>query len=312
MNNYSHDELLSWLLKGDVSIRYQTYRDLLGKDRTDLRDRITKEGWGNRFLSKQKSDGHWGRAYYQPKWTSTHYTLLDLKNLSISPNILSIRKIVESVLKNLKGDDGGIYPVGKERKCDVCMTSMFLNCAAYFGADENYLKSLIDFLLTEQMPDGGFNCHSNTKGAVHSSVHTTLSVLEGLAEFRKNGYKYRANSIKKVEREAHEFLLYHKLYQSHRTGEPMDKKMLMLSYPSRWRYDILRSLDYFRYVDAKYDPRMDDAVTILLKKRRDDGRWPLQARHPGQTHFEMEKTGEPSRWNTLRTMRVLKHFGINI
>lgn len=85
----------------------------------------------------------------------------------------------------------------------------------------------------------------------------------------------------------------------------------MLSYPSRWRYDILRALDYFRLAGIAYDNRMDDAMEILLKKRRKDGKWPLQSKHPGQTHFDMEEVGKPSRWNTLRALRVLRHFSIN-
>lgn len=107
---------------------------------------------------------------------------------------------------------------------------------------------------------------------------------------------------------AREFILQHRLFRSDRTGEIIDKKMLMLAYPSRWRYDILRALDYFQQAGVKYDTQMDDAFEILLKKRRADGSWSLQARHPGQSHFEMEKTGEASRWNTLRALRVLQHF----
>jgi hypothetical protein len=87
--------------------------------------------------------------------------------------------------------------------------------------------------------------------------------------------------------------------------------MLMLSYPSRWKYDILRALDYFQFAGSNYDPRMQDALDILKKKRRKDHKWPVQAKHPGQTHFDMEKTGSPSRWNTLRALRVLKHFDKN-
>jgi len=102
--------------------------------------------------------------------------------------------------------------------------------------------------------------------------------------------------------------LQHRLYRSHKTGAIFDKKMLMLSYPSRWKYDILRALDYLRNAGVKYDPRMQDALEILIKKRRSDGSWPVQAKHPGQTHFDMEETGASSRWNTLRALRVLKCF----
>ena len=109
-------------------------------------------------------------------------------------------------------------------------------------------------------------------------------------------------------KKAREFLLQHRLYRSDRTGEVIDKKWLMLSYPSRWRYDILRALCHFQSAGAPYDPRLKDALDLLLKKRRSDGAWPVQAKHPGQTHFEMEKTGGPSRWNTLRALRVLNVY----
>jgi hypothetical protein len=82
----------------------------------------------------------------------------------------------------------------------------------------------------------------------------------------------------------------------------------MLSFPYRWRYDILRALEYFRAANIGYDPRMQPALDILQKKRRKDGTWLVQAKHPGQVHFDMEQTGDPSRWNTLRALRVMKHF----
>jgi hypothetical protein len=159
------------------------------------------------------------------------------------------------------------------------------------------------------MDDGGFNCESNTKGAMHSSVHSTISVLEGIFEYARCGNRYRLKELQESADNARAFLLQHRLFRSDRTGEIIDKRMLMLSYPSRWRYDILRALDYFQFAGISYDPRMQDAIDVLKKKRRKDNKWPVQAKHPGKTHFEMEKTGGPSRWNTLRAMRVLQHFG---
>lgn len=302
-------QLLDWLLEGDVSIQYQVQRDLLALERPDLRDRIASEGWGARFLSFRKPEGHWGQRFYQPKWTSTHYTILDLKNLAISQKNREIRQSITQVIRTLKGQDGGIFPFGAEKVSDVCVNGMFLNYAAYFLTEEGGLKSIVDFLLSEHMKDGGFNCNSNRKGATHSSMHSTISVIEGIREYAKNGYSYRLGELLEAEGRSREFLLQHHLFRSDRTGKSIDKKMTMLSYPSRWRYDILRALDYFQVAGVEYDPRMRDALDILLKKRRKDSRWPLQARHPGQTHFEMEKPGEPSRWNTLRALRVLKHFG---
>lgn len=301
-------QIIAWLLEGDVSIQYQVHRDLLGEEKPGLRDRIALEGWGARFLSHRKKAGHWGQRFYQPKWISTHYTLLDLKNLAISQDNPEIQQSIAQVIRTLKSPDGGILPIGAEQKSDICVNGMFLNYAAYFGSDQEDLKSIVDLLLSEHMMDGGFNCDSNRRRVVHSSMHTTISVLEGILEYAGNGYRYRLKELQEAANQAREFLLQHKLFRSDRTGEIIDKRWLMLSYPSRWKYDILRALDYFQAAGINYDPRMQDAIDILPKKRRKDRTWPVQAKHPGQTHFDMEETGGPSLWNTLRALRVLKHF----
>jgi len=306
------NQILDWLLEGDVSIQYQVYRDLLKTEKSDLRERISKEGWGAQYLSIRNVNGHWGLGFYRPKWTSTHYTLLDLKNLGISNQNKHIIFTINKIIQYNKCSDGGIKATGQNSKSDVCVNGMFLNYASYFGANETDLKSIIDFLLSLQMKDGGFNCHSNRIGAVHSSLHSTLSVLEGIMEYLKNGYTYRLPELKKAKKESIEFILEHRLYQSHKTGETIDDKILKLSYPSRWRYDILRALDYFQFAGVAYDERMGDAIDIVIKKRRPDKKWPLQAKHGGQVYFDMEPAGKASRWNTLRALRVFSYFGINL
>jgi len=302
-------QLLTWLLEGDVSIQYQVHRDLLFSEQPRLRERIATEGWGAEFLGFRKKEGHWGRAFYQPKWISTHYSILDLKYLGISPSLQEIKESVIIIVRNHKGIDGGINPARTIQQSDVCVNGMFLNYASYFKIPESGLTSVVDFIISEQLQDGGFNCEATRYDAVHSSLHSTISVLEGILEYVANGYSYRVPELKRIEVQAREFILQHKLFRSDHTGEIIDKRMLMLSYPSRWRYDILRALDYFQFAGINYDPRMQDAFDILMNKRRKDNKWPLQAKHPGKVHFDMEKPGEPSRWNTLRAMRVLKHFG---
>jgi len=305
------EKVLSWLLDGDVAIQYQAHRDLLASEKPHLRDRIACEGWGAKFLGFRKKEGHWGRSFYQPKWISSHYTILDLKNLGISPDHPELIDSVLIILRDNKGDDGGINPSGTIKQSDACINGMFLNYASYFKVEEEALHSLVDFLIEQHMWDGGFNCRANRQGAIHSSLHTTISVLEGILEYNANKYAYRLAELEQIAAEAREFILQHHLFLSDHTGEIIDKRMLMLSYPSRWKYDILRALDYFQGAGIKYDPRMRHALDVLWNKRRKDNRWPVQARHPGQTHFDMEKTGGPSRWNTLRALRVLKHFGLS-
>ena len=303
-----NNKIIKWLLAGDVSIQYQVFRDLLSEERKDLQARIASEGWGKRFLSKRKPEGHWGLKFYQPKWTSSHYTLLDLRNLCIDPDNVMIKESIAIILENEKGPDGGIRPIGSIKASDVCINGMFLNYASYFRSDEKKLHSVVDFLISQHMHDGGFNCMSNRSGAAHSSLHSTISVLEGITEYENNGYRYRSNELTRIRNAAIEFILLHQLYISERTGEIIKKEFLRLPYPSRWHYDILRALDYFQYSETPWDDRMSPAINVLLNKRNSDSTWNLQANHPGKIHFEMERPGKPSRWNTLRAMRVLKFY----
>lgn len=307
----NEQQIIEWLLEGDVSIQYQVHRDLLGDDRKDLQDRIANEGWGKQFLSKRNQNGHWGRKFYQPKWISTHYTLLDLRNLNLSPKNDIVKEVIQFVLSSGKSEDGGI-PLGPStaKFSDVCVNGMFLNYASYFKTEEHELYSVVDSILSEIMPDGGFNCRTTRSGATHSSLHTTISVLEGLYEFHKSGYTYRMNEIQSAKASAEEFILLHQLFLSDHTGKIINKEFLKMPYPSRWKYNILRALDYFQYAKCKWDKRMELAIRELEKKRNKYSSWNSQAKHPGQTHFEMEKAGKPGRWNTLKALRVLKHYKI--
>jgi len=303
-----NDQIIQWLLEGDVSIQYQVHRDLLGVEKPELQGRIASEGWGTRFLQARHESGHWDRGFYQPKWISSHYSLLDIRNLCFPTNHPKINESIAIILRDRKAEDGGINPAVTIRQSDVCINGMFLNYACYFKTAETGLHSIVDFVISQHMPDGGFNCNYNHQGAVHSSLHSTISILEGAQEYAANGYEYRRLELDRIAAEAREFILQHRLYLSDRTGKIIDKRFLMLSYPSRWFYDILRALDYFHSAKIKYDYRMQPALDVLKKKRRKDGTWPVQAKHAGQVHFDMEQTGGPSRWNTLRALRVLKHF----
>jgi len=306
----NHPEIINWLFKGDISIQYKTYRDLIGEERKDLQIRIEKEGWGKQFLEKRNQNGHWGLKFYQPKWISSNYTLLDLKNLSMPKTCKPVLDTIELILRENKSLDGGILPIGEMQKSDMCINGMALNYFSYFNVEQNHLKSIIDIIIEQQLHDGGFNCRLNRSGAKHSSLHTTISVLEGLLEYRSNNYTYKLNEVKKVEKEAQEFILQHRLFKSDKTDKIIDDRFTRLPFPSRWRYDILRALDYFQFARTKYDTRMQDAIDILLQKRTKEGVWKLNANYPGQIHFQMEKAGQPSRWNTLRALRVLKYFNI--
>ena len=308
----NQQQIIDWLLEGDVAIQYQVYKDLLGIERKDLQKRIAHEGWGQQFLSKRHANLHWGLGFYQPKWTCSHYTLLDLRHLNLSPDNEEVKKTITLILETSIAEDGGIQ-LGPSTAIysDVCVNGMFLNYASYFRTEEQKLHSIVDCILNEIMPDGGFNCVTVRGGAQHSSLHSTLSVLEGLHEFQKTGYRYRHKDIQGVLKSAEEFILIHQLFLSDRTGHIIKKEFLKLTYPGRWKYDILRAMDYFRSTGRAWDHRMEAAVKVMLKKKNKENTWNMQAAHPGKVHFTMEKTGPPSRWNTLRAIRVLQHFKYN-
>ncbi len=151
---------------------------------------------------------------------------------------------------------------------------------------------------------GGWNC-LRYRGATHSSFHTTINVLEGLRLYAEAKGE-RTREVVAAEERAREFFLRHALYRSHRTGRVVKAEFTRFSFPPRWHHDVLRTLDYLRESEAQYDSRLEDPIELLLRKRRKDGKWPRQNRHPGRTLFEMEKPGQPSRWNSLRALRVLK------
>ncbi len=300
--------LIDWLLAGDVSIRYQTRRDLLGDDQPGLQDRILEEGWGRQYLDCRNPDGTWGKAFYQPKWTSTHYTLLELKRIQISRNAPGLLDVILQIVDRNIAGDGGVATTPSTKKSDVCVNGMFLNYACYFGISEGRITSIVDFLLTEVMGDGGFNCMRNRSGAQHSSLHSTLSVLEGLLEYQRAGHTYRLEELLGAVASAREFILQHRLYKSDRTGKIIKPDFLKMPYPSRWRYNVLRALDHFRDAAVPFDQRMSDALEAILSKRRSDGKWPCQAALPGKVHFVMETPRGPGRWNTLFALRVMKAY----
>ncbi len=296
--------VIQWLLEDDPAIRWQTLRDLVGIEFQIERGRIATDGWGARLLSLQDQSGTWAKGIYSPKWTSTTYTMLLLRQFGLPPKNSQTTKACNVLLEKGFYYDGGINYFASLKHSETCVTGMMLSILAYFQSEDNRLHALARYLLNQQMADGGWNCQSY-RGATHSSFHTTISVLEGLGEYEKFQPE-NLEEIQQAQQKGREFLLIHRLFKSHRTGKVVKPEFTRFSFPPHWYYDILRALDYFRQCEAEKDDRLMDAIDILLKRRTREGKWLLQNRHPGRTFFDMEKVGEPSRWNTLRALRILK------
>jgi len=300
-------EVLTWLLEGDASVRYVATRDLLGHDDPTLQALVAAEGTGAAILAARGPTGHWGRGFYQPKWTSSHYTLLQLCEIGLSPTHPAARATVQLILDSEKADDGGLNPSGRRRPSDACVNGMGLRYASWFGAPDEQLRSVVDFLLRERVADGGFNCRHNRAGAhvTHSSLHTTVCVMEGVTQYVRSGGSHRLDELREAYATSAEFILRHRLLRSERTGEVIHPEMARLHFPTRWHYDILRGLDSLAAQRFPRDPRMDEALALVCEKRGPDGRWCANRAYPGATHVPGERAGSPSRWVTLVAERVL-------
>ncbi len=306
----ARDAIVEWLLDGDPAIRWQVLRDLEGASDSTVKgeqQRIANEGWGARLLERQDAYGRWANGIYTPKWTSTTYTMVLLRGLGLEPRHPQALRACSVLMDKGFWSDGGInfYPRVYQFS-ETCISSMVLATVCWFGMDDQRVDQLAAHVIAQQMPDGGWNCRimPGYGGARHGSFHTTISALEALMEYERLRPE-RAEAAREAQARGREFLLLHRLFRSHRTGTVAKREFLRFCYPPRWHYDVLRGLDYFRETGAPGDERLSDALEVLQNRREPDGKWLLPVGYPGKVFFFLENHGKPSRWNTLRALRVL-------
>jgi hypothetical protein len=294
--------VIDWLLDADPSIRWQVMRDLTGAPPEAVaveRARVATDGWGARLLELQRTDGQWGDGIATPFWWSNMYTLVFLRDLGIDPASPPARRAIDRVRDGVTwGPQFGDSPFF-DGEVEPCINGRVVALGAYFGERSD---ALVDRLLGEQLGDGGWNCEAE-RGSTRSSFHTTICVLEGLLAFEQT---YGASPpISDARARGQEYLLARRLLRRLSTGEVVDQGWTRLSFPPLWHYDVLRALDYFRAAGVS-DPRMEEARSIVRERRRPDGRWLLERRHKDTLYEDIAGgVGEPSRWITLRALRVL-------
>lgn len=318
---------LEWLLDGDPAIRWQVMRDLTDAPSAQVaaeRERVAQEGWGARLLALQRPDGQWvsgtpefgspraaewwhalppsRRGTLFPQWTSTTWSLKLLQSCGADPAAPAVRRAVELVRDNCRWEhDGEPYFDGE---VEPCINGRTVALGVYFGED---VSAIVDRLLGEQMDDGGWNCEQEN-GSTRGSFHSTIEVLEGLLQFEAVAGADPAVTGARLR--GQEYLLERRLLRRLSTGEVIDPAWTRFSFPTYWHYDVLRGLDHLRAAGAEPEGRLTEALDLVEAKRDRHGCWALENLHPGKVHFEMDAgEGRPSRWNTLRALRVLRWAG---
>jgi hypothetical protein len=292
---------IKWLLDSDPAIRWQVMRDLTGRSANVIaaeRSRVATEGWGAQLLALQSAAGSWGG----PKWDLiTLWSLVVLKDLGLDPASKQARRMIDRVDKRLMFKPLNNRPF-LHGETEPCINGRILGIGTYFKEPNDALAKQ---LLGEQLEDGGWNCEAPRSR--RSSFHTTICVLEGLLEYERAGRKSAA--IARARKRAENYLLQRRMFRSLRTGEVINRRWLRFSFPTFWHYDVLRGLDYLRNAGVKPDDRVHEAIEIVIMRRHQNGRWPLNLLHPEDISLEMETgVGRASRWNTLRALRVLRWY----
>lgn len=293
------NQVLSWLLQGDVSIQYQTQRYLLQAESMlleQLQKRIETEGFGAQLLSARNENGHWGIWYYQPKWTCTHYTLCDLKGLGLAPSNPIAKEMVERALTECQLKDGGLNFAKSDIPSDIAINGMFLAYASYFCPKDARLAALDLCIRSFQKPDGGF---SWDYASPIGDPHTTICVLEGLY-----AYRYATQGTSSIDSCLKQALQC--LYQRNLCiGE--DPRYIRMAYPYRYRYDLLRFLEFAANAQIPWNESIEQALVWLVGKQH-DGVWNLQLVHPGKVHVQFEQVHQFSRFITVKAIQILMQY----
>lgn len=296
--------VLDWLLDSDPALRWQVMRDLSDAPEdvvTAERSRVAEEGWGARLLGLQGPDGQWADGPVYPDWTATTYTMLLLRDMGLHPESERARRAVGLVRDNVVWDYAAEPFFSGE--VEPCVNGMAMAIGGYFGED---VGGIAERLLGEQLTDGGWNCEAGN-GSTRSSFHSTICVLEGLFEYERAAGGQ--SDLTEARLRGQDYLMERSMFRRRSTGVVIDPDWMQFSYPAGWHYDVLRGLDYLRDADADPDGRIADAIELVESKRDPEGRWPLEKAYPGELHFAIDEgPGKPSRWNTLRAMRVLRWY----
>jgi hypothetical protein len=311
----SRSAAVHWLLESDPSIRWQAMRDLAEAPAEEIaaeRAKVATEGAGARLLALQAPDGRWAGTAWNRGWDSTMHALMLLREMGLDPDGDAARRALGLVRDHVTWQGCGPPEIHGNRffagEVEPCINGQVGAVGAYFGQD---VRGLIDRLLAEQLPDGGWNCDAEI-GSTRSSFNTTICVLDALLEYDRNAGD---PAVTAARLRGQDYMLERRLFHRKSTGEAIegDRKSggswKRFAFPTWWHYDLLWALDYLRRAGVAPDARVAEAVDVVASKRDDRGRWPLDTQYPGRMPVATDEgEGRPSRWNTLRALRVLDWY----
>ena len=301
------NKLLAWLLDSDPAIRWQVLRDIVHTEEASWaaeRARVATHGWGGRLLSYQDKSGQWGKSLHNNKWVSTTYSLLLLHRMGLPQDNPRAARGCQALFEGGYQQDGVIRFSKKTDVIDNSINGIVLTLLSYFAYPDERVHTIAEYLLGQQKKNGRWEPYPENEKLKYT-LAATLLILSGLRQYEQQYPERAAEAAAAAQERGREFLLSHHLYKEIDSDEVISKKTTLFSFPPRWKYDVLTALDYFQACSTPHDPRMKDAIKLLKEKRHKNGSWNLQNQHVGKSFFEMEEVGSPSRWNTLRAMRVL-------
>jgi len=320
------DQIVDWLLEEEnPSVRFWALQQLRGRKRSDAevvaaQHTVMQSECVKAILKAQKPEGHWENreSMYLPKYTASTHSLLILAELGAEPTT-AIRRGVEYMFLFQRDSGHFLTDIPKTERGRAttmtdacCLDGNILYYQLHFGyLEDAHTKRLIQFLLNDHSKDYGWRCRSypidKNKVFPANCYMGAVKALKGLSMIPE---KDRSADLRSVIQAEEESILSNQVYRYLRgpKGERKEKAgWKRFGFPLFYQSDVLEVLDVLTGLGL-HDERMSDAIELVEKARGPDGTWALKNTFNGKMLCNIDTKNRPSKWVTLRAMRVLKRW----
>jgi hypothetical protein len=320
---------LEWLLeKSDPGVRYLALRDLAktaGKELADAREKAHTEGPIAAVLKEMKPESYWEKpgAGYNPKYTSSVWSLILLAQLGADTGMdQRIGKAAAYILDHSMTQYGIITANGIPSGMADCHMGNILYSLIDLGYADPRLDKAIEMMARLETGDGIapmaekkaeiryysgkcgpiFACGANDK---QSCAWGAVSVMQALSKYPK---EKRTPLINRAIKTGVDFFFStdpaKANYPSPYTGKPSGN-WWKFGFPVFYVQDILHLTESLVRLGFGKDPRLDNAIQLIRDKQDKEGCWALEYDYTGKTWVDFGLKKQPSKWVTLRALRVL-------